>query len=173
MSLGLKRGTVKLVPYKSAWSKSFKTEKQKLQKALGNKVIDVQHIGSTSIKGIKAKPIIDIGVGFVKIPKLSVLEKNLKRLGYSYRPNGSHMGRHLFFAKGPESKRTHYLHVSKFNGKRWKNDLKFRDTLNSNKALAKQYDSLKFFLAKQFGSNRKLYTRAKDSFIKKVIKGNK
>ena len=170
MTIGLKKGTVKLVAHSNKWKNEFEKEKERLVKHLGKMIVDIQHIGSTLIHRIKAKPIIDIAAGTRKAPDIKKLINPLKLLGYTFRKNTSIKGRHLFFAKGSEAKRTHYLHIEKFGGQRWKNDLKFRDRLNSNTKLAKRYESLKITLADVCSENRKLYTKMKSKFIKDVIK---
>ncbi|MCX6741019.1 MAG: GrpB family protein [Candidatus Parcubacteria bacterium] len=171
--IGLKRGIVKLTPHQKQWGIYFIKEKKRLQKSLGQKVIAIEHIGSTAIKNISAKPIIDIAVGIKKLKDGRQLIRSLEKLGYHYRPLAGLKNQRLFFAKGPESNRTHYLHLVKYNGQTWKKHLFFRDKLNSNKKIAKQYSALKKQLAKKFSQDRQSYTAKKHGFIQSVLKNGK
>jgi len=168
--LGLKRGKVKLSPHNPKWTGFFEKEKKILQKSLGKTIIDIQHVGSTAIPGIPAKPIIDIAVA---VPGLGRKEpekyiESLKKVGYEYR--GEDRPREHLFVKGGEEKRICYLHMVKFNSKAWKNYLLFRDYLRAHKKVAAEYGKLKLELAKKFSDNRKSYTAGKDKFIQKVLK---
>jgi len=168
--LGLKRGKVKLSLYNPKWPEIFKKEKKMLQKALGKMIIDIQHVGSTAVSRIPAKPIIDIAVA---VPELSRKEvekyiEPLKKVGYEYR--GEDRPREHLFVKGGEEKRICHLHMVKFDSKAWKDYLLFRDYLRTHKKVAAKYTKLKLELAKKFSGNRKLYTTSKDNFIQKILK---
>ena len=168
--LGLKRGKVKLSPHNPKWSEIFKKEKRVLQKALGKTIIDVQHIGSTAVPGISAKPIIDIAVAVSELStkKVEKYIEPLKEVGYEYR--GEDRPREHLFIKGSEEKRICHLHMVKSNSKAWKDYLLFRDYLRSHKKVATEYTELKLRLAKKFSGNRKLYTAGKDKLIQKILK---
>ncbi len=166
--IGLKRGTVKLIPYSPKWKDSFEKEKRRLQKSLGDFVISIEHIGSTAVPGVSAKPIIDIAVVVKSIKSPDKLIKLLETLGYEYKQDNDVLGR-LFFTKGPEKKRTHYIHVVELKGKEWKNLILFRDYLLSHKKAVHQYTELKNKLAKSYALDRKSYTSGKDEFIKTII----
>ena len=168
--LGLKRGKVKLSLYNPKWPEIFKKEKKMLQKALGKMIIDIQHVGSTAVSRIPAKPIIDIAVA---VPELSRKEvekyiEPLKKVGYEYR--GEDRPREHLFVKGGEEKRICHLHMVKFDSKAWKDYLLFRDYLRTHKKVAAKYTKLKLELAKKFSGNRRLYTANKDNFIQKILK---
>ena len=169
--LGLKRGKVKLSPHSPKWPEIFKKEKKTLQKALGMMIIiDIQHVGSTAVSGIPAKPIIDIAVA---VPELTRKEpekyiESLKKVDYEYR--GEDRPREHLFVKGGEEKRMCHLHMVKFGSKSWENYLLFRDYLRAHKKTAARYAELKLELAKKFPDNRKLYTAGKDNFIQKILK---
>lgn len=162
--IGLKRLTVKLSSHNKKWERLFELEKKKLEKIFPN----IEHIGSTAIKGIKAKPIIDIDAGILNIGKVKNYIEPLKKLNYEFRQQSSKKN-HALFVKGKESNRTHYLHIIKYKGKIWENDIFFRDYLNKNKQIAKNYEKLKTKLSKKFANNRPLYTKAKKEFIKNIV----
>lgn len=169
--IGLKRGTVKLIPYNPQYKDLFEEEKARLLKGLSSLVIDIQHIGSTSVPGIVSKPIIDIEAGIKDIGDLRKVEdiaKLLENLGFVWRRQNSHPNHHLF-AKGPDDNRTHYLHLVEFEGEIWNNDLLFRNTLIKNPELAQEYEKLKIKLAERFPEDREKYTKGKKDFFNKVI----
>ena len=166
-ALGLKRGSVKLNPYQKKWSGEFEKERQRLLKKLGNLVVDVQHIGSTSVPGLTAKPIIDMSAGVRRFKDAKKLTKPLRELGYNFdRP----FQNQIFFAKGPDAKRTHYLHVMRYNGAKWRNDAVFRDYLRTHSKRAKAYTTLKVKLAKRYQNERQKYSDGKDRFIKETLR---
>jgi len=164
--IGLKRDSVKLHPYEAKWSLEFEKEKERILKKVGDLVVDVQHIGSTSVPGLTAKPIIDLSVGVRRFKDARKLTPALRALGYGFDRKFQHQ---LFFAKGSDSKRTHYLHVMKYQGAKWNNDAFFRHYLRSHPARAKAYARLKIKLAKQYPSERQKYSNGKDVFIKETL----
>jgi GrpB-like predicted nucleotidyltransferase (UPF0157 family) len=164
--IGLKRKTIKLIPHQKSWDDFFQNEKNKIFKIIPN--IFIEHVGSTAIKDIAAKPIIDIAVGIDKVKNFHLYKERLKKLGFEYHDNrGSKFNK--FFTKGPEDCRTVYAHLVKYQGKIWNKYINFRDTLNNNVKLAKKYEKLKLDLAVKF-KNRDDYTKAKANFIKNINK---
>ncbi len=168
-SIGLKRGTVKLLPFNKNWAKSFEKEKKHLTSKLKDLVVDIQHIGSTSIPGMTAKPIVDIAIGVKTMKGSKKFIKILESAGYKFINHFGNLNTHLFFVKGEESNRTHYIHLIKYQGKIWQHNMFFRDYLSKNKSAAKKYINLKQKLAVQFVDKRKLYTAAKGNFIKDIF----
>ena len=168
--IGLKRGTVKLLPHNRKWAAAFEKEKKILEKKLRSLAIDIQHIGSTAIPGIPAKPIVDMSLGVRAMKDAKKLIKPLKELGYEWRKEVGSPSIQLLFVRGPESKRTHYLHVLRYGSAKWNSDLLFRDCLRKYRGRAKQYATLKKKLEKSFADNRYKYTAAKAKFIRNTIK---
>ncbi len=168
--LGLKRGTVKLNKYNPKWPQLFQQEKRLLQKTLGDKIIAIEHIGSTAVPGLPAKPLIDINIAVASLSDTAIKKfiTPLQSLGYTYMHRFP--GRR-FFAKGPESKRTHHLNLVKANSQTgWHNHLLFRDYLRSHKSARDEYATLKIRLAKQFPTDRASYTQGKEKIIQKIIR---
>ena len=168
-NIGLKNKTVKLVSYNPAWEKLYKKEKKILLSLVKMHGLDIQHIGSTSIYGAKAKPIIDIAIGVKDLKDAEKFIKPLKLLGYNYKHDAGITGRH-FFAKGSDMKTTHHLHIVKINGKLWNNQIIFRDYLKKHKKAVKEYNDLKFKLAGKYENDRGKYTAKKSRFIKAILK---
>ena len=167
--LGLKRGTVKLTANHRQWGKLYKTEKKKILLELKDLDVVIEHVGSTAVAGIMAKPIIDMMLGINNIKQNKLIYKKLVEIDYEDRGAQEVRGRRLF-VKGPEEKRTHYLHITKTDSKFWKEHIIFRDYLKKDKKVRDEYNKLKIELAKKYSDNRKLYTEGKSNFIEKIIK---
>lgn len=166
--LGLKRKIVRLVPYNPRWKDAFIREKRRIKKALARKAKGIEHIGSTAIPGVWAKPIMDIQVGIDNIQNYRACAGPLHRLGYVFR--GSSFAGERLFVKGPESKRTHYLHMTRKGSRYWVLHLRFRDYLRRNREAAGEYSGLKKRLFRRFKSNRKRYTDGKGKFVRSILR---
>jgi len=167
--IGLKRGTVKLVRYNPKWRQNFKRDEKKIRKVFGLDALEIQHIGSTAISGILAKPIIDIALIVPSLKKARRYEKKLKEIGYEIKKNDTKKER-LFFTKGPEEKRTHYLHIGEIGSGYIEDMILFKDYLCKHKDMAKRYSDLKESLAKKYQDKREVYTAKKEKLVKKIIK---
>ena len=168
--IGLKRGIVKITPHQKQWETAFETEKKNLLKALGNRVVDIQHIGSTSVPGLPAKPIIDISIGLRRFKDARKLLKPMEKAGYGFYKK---FQQQILFAKGPDSRRTHYVHVMRYRGAKWTTDMLFRDYLRTHPRRVKAYAMLKLRLAKQFANDRGKYSDGKNRFIKETLQLSK
>lgn len=166
--IGLKRGTVVLKKHHAEWTEAFEAEKEFLKKLLGNVVIDIQHIGSTAVFGLAAKPIIDMLMGVQSLSDVTHIHPLLENAGYEYRENGSD-DTQVLFVKGPEELRTHYLHITEFESPVWNNDLAFRNYLRTHPNTAQEYEKLKERLASQYTESRKDYTTGKKEFIQSIL----
>jgi len=173
--IGLKRKTVKLIPYQQLWRNFFEKEKIRIKEGFRNWIlghnIKIEHIGSTAVPGISAKPIIDIliGVESSEVEDIHWTQEPLESLGYEFVPLACEVDK-LFFALGNDSNRTHHVHVTIYGNNRWKNDLMFRDYLRTHPDTANKYDQLKKELSKKYPNDRKSYTEGKEKFILSVLK---
>lgn len=171
--LGLKRGTVQLCEHEKEWEIEAQNTIVLLKEILGDVIKDIQHVGSTSILTIKAKPIIDIALAVDNFDDILAYEKELKDVGFYYRPNvqASLRDQLLFacgnFYDGTGELQTHFIHVVKTNSMDWVNYINFRDYLNSTPLAAKAYEDLKVSLAQQApaDSGREKYLKGKHDFI--------
>lgn len=168
MSVGLKRGTVKLSSRHKAWHQLFLSERRRLQRAFGKVILDIEHIGSTAIPDVPAKPIIDMAVGVRTLATAQRMTRTFARLGYEHRGKQGARGRELF-VKGPEQRRTHHAHVTRYGSTFWRDHLHFRDYLRTQKRAAVQYTRLKRGLAAKHPNSRRDYTKGKAKFIAKII----
>jgi GrpB-like predicted nucleotidyltransferase (UPF0157 family) len=166
--LGLSSGQLRLSPYETDWPLLFLAERERLCAALGESVqdIQIQHIGSTSIPGMPAKPILDIGVSVTNFEEAVCCIPLLEQLGYSYKGENGIPRRHYFVKGDP---RTHHLHMLELASEEWKSHLLFRDYLRGNQEIAQAYAELKRQLAMRFAADREAYQTGKESFIKAVL----
>lgn len=166
-NIGLARGTVKLVSYDPSWQARFEAEAKLLQQKLGISADHIQHVGSTAIPGILAKPIIDIATPVDSLTVVDEWVEPLAELGYWNKGPQADMPKRRFFTKGPEDKRTVYLHV--VTNEEYKRLIAFRDALRANLELAKVYSDLKAKLAASLADDRAQYTRQKNDFIQEIL----
>ncbi len=167
--IGLKRGTVKLVKHNLKWQQNFKREEKKLRKVFGRDALEIQHIGSTAISGILAKPIIDIVLIVSSLQKAKHYEKKLEEIGYKIKKNDTKKER-LFFTQGTEKKRTHYLHIGEIGSGYAEDMILFRNYLRKHKSTAKKYSELKESLANEYQNMREIYTAKKEKLVKEIVK---
>jgi GrpB-like predicted nucleotidyltransferase (UPF0157 family) len=146
--IGLQKGIVRLSPYNPKWSYLYKAEEELLRKTMGSIIVDIQHVGSTSVPGLISKPIIDIAIAVKALADGEHFIEPLEKLGYEYKDDAGIPGRH-FFAKGGYN-RTHYIHVEELNGKLWYNHILFRDYLKCYPETLAAYAELKIQLAENF-----------------------
>ncbi|AOT10829.1 GrpB family protein [Pseudoalteromonas luteoviolacea] len=159
---------VELVSYDEAWPKEFEREQAHLLSLVRPWLHGtIEHVGSTSVPGMSAKPIIDIMVGVRSLNESIDAIETLRTHGYCYYPyKPEYM--HWFCKPSPEF-RTHHIHLIPFKSALWYERVKFRDILRTNDTIAKQYAQLKHSLALENCQDREAYTRKKWPFIEKVL----
>ena len=157
---------VRLTPYDPSWPGMFEIERERLLLMFPGEFIDIQHIGSTAVYGLTAKPIIDILAGVSSMSAAEDLIKPLCRSGYTTSAEfNATLPDSRWFMRWPNGHRTHHLHVAVHGGNFWIQRLRFRDSLRANPALAAQYSQLKLTLAESHRSDREAYTDAKAKFV--------
>lgn len=161
--------TVEIVDYRDAWPRAFGSIAQALQAALAGVPVAVEHIGSTAVPGLCAKPVIDVLLG---VPSLGEVERRipaLSALGYRHRPEHEQqipLRRYFVRDASVDMPRVH-LHAVLRGGPLWRNHLAFRDALRADRRLAEGYAHLKRRLAQ--GLDKAAYTEAKGPFIRTVL----
>lgn len=159
-----------VVSHDPSWPVRFRIESQLLQMALADLAPTIEHIGSTSVPGLAAKPVIDMLVG---VPSLEAFEAYVDRLencGYVYIPEYERaLPDRRFFKRVVRGVRTHHVHVVQVNGLYWKRYLKFRNNLRADPWLAARYAELKRRLAGRFRNDRDAYTNGKSGFVEAVL----
>lgn len=170
MNIGLARGMVEVMAYDPRWAEEFALERQRLLKTLGDQVVAIEHIGSTSVPGLAAKPIIDMIAAIRSFDDVAPLIPLLEKLGYEYMPERMFIDR-KFFPKGPHSKRTHHLNfVLSGDAEQWVEPLQFRDYLRTHSDVRDMYAALKQQLAKAHVEDRAAYSAAKSEFIDTIVR---
>jgi GrpB-like predicted nucleotidyltransferase (UPF0157 family) len=164
--LGLEAGKVELEAYSPAWEVLYSIEEQLIQQAFKDTLVCVAHIGSTSIKNMRAKPIIDILLVLSNDFILEEVIQLLAEMGYKHGAFKVEEGH--FFIKGNGDVHTHYLHLRK-ESHGWKKYLTFRDYLRAYPIVASEYESLKDRLREKFHSKREFYTKGKEEFILGIL----
>ena len=164
--LGLENGLVVLARSNSGWSATFKSEASDLNSVMKGRVSGIEHVGSTSIPGIRAKPILDIMVGVLNLTDGIALGPVLAELNYELRPNAGLPGEHVFTKGTP---RTHLLHMVEYEGEVWQQKLAFRDALREDTDLALAYEKLKVELSLKYVADRGAYTDGKTEFVRGVV----
>lgn len=154
--------------YNPDWEIQFEYEKDSILSVVSNKALKIEHIGSTSIKGLGAKPIIDIMVGISNIEETEAMIGPLSTIDYEYVPKPELTDRR-FFRKGPWGQGKCHLHICEWNSMEWMNKIKFRDYLRNHPEAALEYYNLKLNLSKDFKFDRQTYTKKKEPFIKEII----
>jgi GrpB-like predicted nucleotidyltransferase (UPF0157 family) len=161
---------VHLETYDTAWPSKFELERTALLNLIGNWLAGpIEHVGSTAVAGLAAKPVIDIMAGVYSLTASEPAKEILVKHGYCYapyKPEAMH-----WFCKPSPQMRTHHLHLIPFGSPLWWQRLAFRDALRSRPELALEYQQLKFELATRFRHDREAYTEAKAPFIHRVLSG--
>ena len=167
MSAG-KQAAIHLVEYSPEWPKMFEVEKGNLICLLGGYLEGgIEHIGSTSVQGLIAKPVIDIMFGVVSLDASRGAIELLTRAGYQY---SAYKGDIMhWFCKPSFEHRTHHLHLVPFESPLWSERLCFRDRLRSSEVLKQEYSSLKRELARRYQNEREAYTDEKWPFIESEL----
>lgn len=160
---GLSPGELRLVAVGPEWALRFSAERDRLSGALGTAAIDIQHIGSTAVPGILAKPILDIAVAIQTFDHGHPLAPLLVALGYEYRGEHGIPRRHYFVHGNP--RRTHHLHMLEQHGTEWERHIRFRDRLLGSPTIAAQYSEVKLACVSRSSGSRDLYQTLKSSFI--------
>lgn len=162
---GLTPGSVVLAEHNPQWAVLYEEEAARLREALGSVVLGMEHYGSTSIPGIKAKPIIDILVGVRRLDDALDHIAAMSAIGYDYAADAG-VPRHHIFGKGVA--RTHIVHFVEYDSDRWHEAVRFRDRLRAEPDEAAAYERLKTELAAMHPNDRAAYTEGKTSFVERV-----
>ncbi|ROO89682.1 GrpB-like predicted nucleotidyltransferase (UPF0157 family) [Actinocorallia herbida] len=172
--LGLRHGTVKVVPSDPSWSQAYALLAADLAAALGGLASDLEHVGSTSVPGLPAKPIIDIAALLVPGVDPAEVAQAVAPLGYGYRGDTGDQGG-LLYVLEPADAPGHavaHLHGIAPGDVQWERYLELRDLLRKDETARDEYARLKHGLAARHGDDRTAYTSAKSTFIDGLLGGS-
>jgi GrpB-like predicted nucleotidyltransferase (UPF0157 family) len=164
--IGLEKGIVRLAPFSEEWKHIFEAESALLHTVIGRYILGIQHVGSTSIPGMLAKPIIDIAIAVSDYEEAKVCIEPIETLGYEYKGEFGIPRRHYFVKGDP---RTFHIHICEVRSQEWVDLLFFRDHLSQHPNLAQEYASLKLQLATIYPQDRTAYLEGKAPFIQCVL----
>jgi GrpB-like predicted nucleotidyltransferase (UPF0157 family) len=162
---------VKLHSYDASWPQAFEVERDRLLSLFPGSFMDVQHVGSTAIPGLSAKPVIDILAGVQSMTVAESLALPLCQSGYTTSTEfNESLSNRKWFMRWASGHRTHHLHLVVHGSSVWHEWLKFRNALRSNPQLAAEYAALKAQLAAMHPKDREAYTDAKAKFVCAVVR---
>ncbi len=154
-----------LVEYKDQWPQTFLDEKAKLQEQGGELIVATEHVGSTAVPGLIAKPIIDILLGVHTLGDAVQLIEAFSGMGYKYTPQHEEQLPERRFMHRPGF----HLHMTEYGNHFWRRHMFFRDYLRQNPSARNEYAQLKTSLAERFKNDRPSYTDSKTDFILQIV----
>jgi GrpB-like predicted nucleotidyltransferase (UPF0157 family) len=158
---------IAIVEYDPAWPALFMELRDRIAAALGPLALSIEHVGSTAVPGLAAKPVIDLDA-VVRAAEVPAAISALERIGYRHEGDLGVEGREAFH-QPPDAPR-HHLYVCAEGNPALSNHLSFRDCLRANPAIAREYAALKMELASRYRHDRARYTEAKSAFIQSVLR---
>jgi GrpB-like predicted nucleotidyltransferase (UPF0157 family) len=168
--IGLKRGLVQLVPHRREWSDLYEAEAQVIWDWTGDLILDVQHVGSTSVPGLEAKPILDIVIAVGMKEAIAGVVERLTQAGYNDYGDQGKDGGYLLGRETAGDICVAHLHIVETADPQWRNYIAFRDILRHDRSIRRAYADLKKRLSAQFPDDRVSYTAGKDEFIQDVLR---
>jgi GrpB-like predicted nucleotidyltransferase (UPF0157 family) len=158
---------VQIEEHNPEWFKQYESEKKRLCELLGEVILGIEHIGSTSIPGMWAKPIVDILIGVDSLPLEEFYINKLIEIGYEYLGEAGVSGRLYFRKRAPHK---YNVHVTKIGSDIWNNNIVLRDYLCDNRDEALKYSAIKLKIISE-GTNSLLeYSKKKSEYINEIIK---
>jgi len=165
----MSRRKIKVVEYDKNWIKLFEKEAMLIKEVFKSEIVEIYHIGSTSVPGLKAKPIIDIMPVVKDIEKVDGYNEEMKKIGYEPKGEYGIIGRR-FFMKGGDD-RSHHVHIFQYdNEKAIERHIAVRDYLKTHKKEAEEYAEIKSKAAEKYPQDINGYCEYKDKFVKELEK---
>jgi len=162
-----------LVPYSPAWPAGFQRLRRELLPVFAGVPVGIAHIGSTSVPGLAAKPVIDLLLGAPTLAEIDARVAAITALAYEYRPHYEHaIPQRRYFVKDAEDGLRVHLHGVERGGRLWRDHLRFRDLLRADDACRADYEALKRRLAILHAGDKAAYTRAKAPYIEALLSGS-
>lgn len=168
--MGLINNTVSLEKNYELFKSLFEKEKAYLESVFKENTFKIEHVGSTAVKNLLSKPVVDIAIG---VDDLNSFKKYYSLLNKRYTITENREKEEILLVKENEKETFCLIHVLDIKSNRYTNMIKFRDILINNLDILKKYENLKIDLAKKYKDDRKNYTKSKNEFINKVLKNKK
>ena len=160
---------VALHAHDPAWAQAFVLERDRLRSLAPERFLAIEHIGSTAVAGLVAKPVIDLLAGVASLAQVDALIALLCANGYTTSAEfNATLTDRKWLMRWRDGRRTHHLHIVVMDGAPWRERLAFRDALRRDPALVRRYAALKMSLAERHRTDREAYTAAKSAFILEV-----
>lgn len=164
----IRRAPVILSEYDPEWPLKFEEEKAHLMRIIGQWFHGgIEHVGSTAVPGLVAKPVIDVMFGVKSLDESRPAIQVMKEHGYVYSPYKGDLMH--WFCKPSDAFRTHHIHLVPYESPLWNERIRFRNLLLSDEEVAENYSALKKELASRYKHDREAYTDKKWPFIKQTL----
>lgn len=160
---------IEVVPYNPRWKKEFAKIRDMIDSYIGDLIITIEHVGSTSVEGLSAKPIIDLDVVMDSYDVLPIIIERLEKVGYEYEGNLGCEGREAFKRPREDGLMRYHLYVCPKDGKGYLEHIAFRDYLRENETARKEYEALKTNLAKKYRYDIDNYCDKKTEFVRGIL----
>ena len=167
--LGIRRGTVYLSDHDPRWASVGAAAVSEIAEATGIPADRIQHVGSTSVPGLPAKPILDIVLGANSTDSIDTVARHLVGLGFIDLGTGRGSIGRLIVRESSPNVRTVHVHIVEYGTEAWRDYVEFRDALRSDLSLRDQYAEMKRMLAQRFPEDRKSYRSTKNAFIRNTL----
>lgn len=162
--------TVVISPYSAEWPRHFRAVREELLAVFAPAAIAVEHVGSTAVPGLAAKPVIDVLLGAGALADVEAKIARLGERGYAYVPKYEReLPLRRYFVKPAAALPRIHLHAVELGSRFWREHLAFRDALRADPALRTGYEALKLRLARKFADDKSAYTEAKGPFIRSAV----
>ncbi len=162
---------IEIVPYDPCWPQLFEQEKSRILDAVGKYVNGIEHIGSTAVPGLAAKPVIDILIAVYRLEDAPFFIPPLEALGYDYIAQYEDLfPERRYLHRIVNHQHTHHLHMVEPGSNFYKVQLLFRDYLRTHPGDAQLYADLKYSLANRYRNDRDAYTEGKSDFINEILR---
>lgn len=162
---------IEILPYDPAWPLLFARERSRLLDAIGCHVCCIEHIGSTAVPGLAAKPVIDILIGVYRLSDAPFFIPPLEALGYEYIPRHEVLlPERRYLHRIVNNAHTHHLHMVEPGSRFFEVQLLFRDYLRSHPGDALRYAELKYALAEKYRNDREAYTDGKSALVEEILR---
>jgi len=166
------RRLIVIAAYDPAWPERFRLKARSLARVFAGVPCAIEHIGSTAVAGLAAKPVIDILLGVRELAEIEARIPAIESLGYVYVPEyEDELPERRFFRKDENGTRSHHVHAVQMGGAFWRRHLLFRDRLRASPETVAEYAALKKRIAERCRDDVEAYTNAKTDFIRRVLAG--